>query len=530
MDKTININLSGTLFKIDEDAYKILRDYLQAIDLRFRNTKGGNETVEDIESRISEIFLSQTGIAGVITRENVEYMISVIGKPEDFESAETEEVPADHSYRRKRLYRNPDDTIIAGVCGGIGAYLNTDPVLLRILFVFFTAFFAFGFFLYLILWIALPVANNETRQREMYGNEYGSVMSQKRQYAGSDRVGSPSYNKGYYRSSRIGNALNEAFRAIGRVLFIALRIFLVIVGALLLLTGFTFLLTFVLIFVFKMPGAFSTNALDFNIVYLPDFINYLVSPAIFPWVMVLALIVLILPLLGLIYWGVKMIFWFRANDGALSLILIVVWALALTGLVMLLFSEGVSFADSSRSSSKIPLNNPGDTICLSSANRVSELISDKTLPFNTEDYSVLINDEKKELYIAPEMEIEASGEEASGVRVKKESYGSSEITAFNKTNDLIYNYEIAGDTLFFDDFFTVPSGRRWSADNIEVTIYLPVGTTLKIDSPLERLLDLNWNTDEDENHYPLVKRGGYSYWTLTDDGLIPAGNNTSSRK
>ena len=119
--------------------------------------KGGNETVEDIESRISEIFLSQKGIAGVITRENVEYMISVIGKPEDFESTENEEIPVDHSYTRKRLYRNPDDTIIAGVCGGIGAYLNTDPVLLRILFVFFTAFFAFGFFLYLILWIALPV-------------------------------------------------------------------------------------------------------------------------------------------------------------------------------------------------------------------------------------------------------------------------------------------------------------------------------------------------------------------------------------
>ena len=529
MDKTININLSGTLFKIDEDAYKILRDYLQAIDLRFRKTKGGNETVEDIESRISEIFLSQKGIAGVITRENVEYMISVIGKPEDFESSEAEEEPADHPYTRKRLYRNPDDTIIAGVCGGIGAYLNTDPVLLRILFVFFTAFFAFGFFLYLILWIALPVANNETRQREMYGNEYGSVMAQKRQYAGSDRVGAPSYNKGYYQSSRIGSALNEAFRAVGRVLFIALRIFLIIVGAMLLLTGFTFLLTFVLIFVFKMPGAFSTNALDFNIVYLPDFINYLVSPAIYPWILILGLLVLILPLLGLIYWGVKMIFWFRANDGALSLILLVVWALALTALAMLFFSEGVSFADSSRSSSKIPLDNPGDTICLSSTNRVADLISDKTLPFNTEDYSVLINDEKKELYISPEMEIEVSGDEPSGVTVKKESYGSSEITAFNKTKDLIYNFRISGDTLYLDDYFTVPSGRRWSGDNIEIKIHLPVGTTLKIDSPLERLLDLNRDSDEDENHYPLEKREGYSYWTLTDDGLEPAENKTSIR-
>jgi hypothetical protein len=60
MDKTININLGGTLFKIDEEAFRILRDYLQAINSRFANVKGGHETIEDIESRIAEIFQSQT--------------------------------------------------------------------------------------------------------------------------------------------------------------------------------------------------------------------------------------------------------------------------------------------------------------------------------------------------------------------------------------------------------------------------------------------------------------------------------------
>jgi phage shock protein PspC (stress-responsive transcriptional regulator) len=530
MDKTININLAGTLFSIDEEAYKILRDYLQAIDLRFRNTKGGNETVEDIESRISEIFQSQKGTAGVITRANVEYMISIIGKPEDFESAETEEEIADHSIRRKRLYRNPDDTIISGVCGGIGAYFNTDPVLLRILFVIFTVFFGFGFFIYLILWISLPVANNETRRREMYGNEYGSIMARKRQYEGSRTSYAPSYNKGYYENSRLGNAINEVFRAAGRVLFIIMRIFLVFVGAMLLLTAFIFLLTLVLIFVFKMPGAFSTNALDFNIVYFPDFLNYLVSPATFPWIIILGSLVIVLPLLALIYWGVKMIFWFRAKDGALSLVLIVVWALASTALAILLFSEGVSFAESSRSSAKIPIDNPSDTIYITSVNRVSDLISDRTLPFNTEGYSVLINDEKRELYISPELEIDASDEEPYGITVRKESYGSSEITAFNKTKDLDYYYRISGDSLFFDDYFTIHSGRKWSGDNIKIRISLPAGTTLKIDSCMEELLDDNYHSEDDDNHYPMVKSEGYSYWQITDEGLIPAGRKSGSGK
>ena len=104
MDKTININLAGTLFQIDEEAFRILRDYLQAINNRFANVQGGHETIEDIESRIAEIFQSQKGIAGVITKENVEAMISIIGKPEDFDHGEPEiAAPAYVSQKRKNV-------------------------------------------------------------------------------------------------------------------------------------------------------------------------------------------------------------------------------------------------------------------------------------------------------------------------------------------------------------------------------------------------------------------------------------------
>ena len=139
--------------------------------------------------------------------------------------------------RRKRMYRNPDDTIISGVCGGIGAYLNTDPVLFRILFVIFTVSFGVGFFIYLALWIALPPANTDSKKREMYGKSYPSVMSYKRNADGSYPADVPSYNKGYYNTSRIGNAFNEIFRALGRVFYIALRILLILFGVAFVLIG-----------------------------------------------------------------------------------------------------------------------------------------------------------------------------------------------------------------------------------------------------------------------------------------------------
>jgi hypothetical protein len=106
MDKTININLGGTLFHIDEEAYRILKDYLQAISRKFQNVPGGNETIDDIESRIAEIFFSQKSTAGVINRINVEDMIHIIGRPEDFGQMEDEKPgPGFSSTYDKKMFR-----------------------------------------------------------------------------------------------------------------------------------------------------------------------------------------------------------------------------------------------------------------------------------------------------------------------------------------------------------------------------------------------------------------------------------------
>ena len=116
MDKTININLGGILFQVDEEAFRILRDYLQAINNRFAHLQGGHETIEDIESRIAEIFQSQKGSAGAVTKENVESMIGIIGKPEDFDQGWPEQAGPSFSSQKKRMFRNPEDKILTRIC------------------------------------------------------------------------------------------------------------------------------------------------------------------------------------------------------------------------------------------------------------------------------------------------------------------------------------------------------------------------------------------------------------------------------
>jgi phage shock protein C len=55
-----------------------------------------------------------------------------------------------------RLYRSIDNRMIGGVCGGLGVYLNVDPIFIRLLFILLLFGSDFGFILYILLWILIP--------------------------------------------------------------------------------------------------------------------------------------------------------------------------------------------------------------------------------------------------------------------------------------------------------------------------------------------------------------------------------------
>ena len=516
MDKTIKINLAGVLFQIDEEAYNLLRDYLQAVNLRFRNAQGGNETIEDIESRIAEIFQSQQSLAGVISKENVEAMIGIIGKPGDFDHSENSSGSNAPFNQKRNLYRNPDDSIIGGVCGGLGAYLNTEPVLFRILFVLFTLFFGVGFFVYIALWIALPSANTDSRRRELCGEAYQSTHSQDNQQNGYSATSASLYKTRNDKNSTVGNAFNEVFKAIWRVCYIIIRIMLTIAGIAFVLTGFLTILCFVMVFVFKYPGIYSADVFDMHLIYFPDFLSYIVNPTIVPWIIALTLIAVILPLLALIYLGVKMIFWFKARDGVFSLIGFVLWILTLTALAVILFNEGISFTETARYSTRKVFSHPYDTLYIKTANKISELKFDKELSLDNENYAVFISDEKKELYIRPYLNINSVNDEIAKVEVRKRSSGRSEIVAAKKAEELIYDFHINGDTLFLDEYFTIPSGHKWAADNIGIYLSVRKGTILKFDSGSENLLNRNPLFESDQDNYSTRRRLRNHMWKSID--------------
>jgi phage shock protein PspC (stress-responsive transcriptional regulator) len=174
MKKTLSINIRGIVFNIDEDAYQKLNSYLSEIYRHYKNQPGCDEIVSDIENRVVELFqerLSEN--KQVITIADVTEVVGILGHPTDFDRELEDDAPPIGSKRTKgpkRLYRDPDSRVIGGVCSGLGAYFNIDPVWFRLAFVLAVIFAGTGILLYLILWVILPPARTVSERLEMRGD------------------------------------------------------------------------------------------------------------------------------------------------------------------------------------------------------------------------------------------------------------------------------------------------------------------------------------------------------------------------
>ncbi|HEX7493617.1 MAG TPA: hypothetical protein VF346_05310, partial [Bacteroidales bacterium] len=330
-------------------------------------------------------------------------------------------------------------------------------------------------------------------------------------------------------------AINEVFRAIGRVCYIIARIFLITIGISFVLIGFLLILSFVMVFVFKYPGAFSIDSIGINLVYFPDFLNYIVNPAAVPWILILTSVAIILPLLALIYWGVKMIFWFNARDGVFSLAGLVLWVMSVAALTIILFNEGISFAETAKISTETVLPNSPDTLYIKSDQKIADLKFEKQISIPHDEYTVFISDEKKELYIRPFLSVNNSENRKTRIDVRKSSTGRTESEAMKKIEELKYNYSVKADTLHIDEYFTSSAGRKWAVDNIAINLYIPEGTILKFDKDSRILFHNHFRfhnrfRNESEDYSRSGWESGNSTWVMTDDGLEIAAGKASRQK
>lgn len=192
MKKTLNINLAGYPFTIDEDAYNLLKDYLDTIKYAFDNNDDTGEIASDIESRIAELLLEkESGKFRIVSAREVTEVINRIGQPSDFiETIEEVDVKEEENIKetaptpppynpqyqsnnpfvRKKLFRDPQNSMLGGVCSGLAMYLNWDVTIVRLITVvlFFLSASTVAI-VYIILWIIVPAADSPLQRMQMKG-------------------------------------------------------------------------------------------------------------------------------------------------------------------------------------------------------------------------------------------------------------------------------------------------------------------------------------------------------------------------
>lgn len=521
MKKTLTINISGTVFHIDDDAYEKLKKYLSKIGLHFSKEEGGHEIINDIEARISELFTDKTSNnQNVVNLEMVDQVIEIMGLPEDFED---EEEPADttqeqkayySSYKKsKRLYRDPESRVLGGVCGGLSHYLNIDKVLMRILFfILFIVTSGVALPAYLILWIAVPKARTTSQKLEMKGEdinvdsigktvkeEFSEMKDSYNRYKESDE-----FKKGQEYARTAGRQAQNAGREAGNVLS---KVF----GAIFLFIGFISLIGLTL-------GLLTaSNLIGFTPDFLPNahsglFVDHIFSSGMATTLIVSAFIIAGIPLLLIIYAGAKMVFNFVSDSKTIILSALGIWIIGIILAVVTSLGAIDVFSSNASVSDNFEITSQSDTLYISiDPSRFEDLEETR---FEVNNTMVMMRGDEEILVSRPKFTIEPTSEEVIALKIRKESKGNNYRTAKKNAEEISFNYTLNGDQLLLDPYFFIGDNNKWRNQEVSAKLKLPKGKVVFLN---DELLPIIYDIENTTNTWDGDMVG--EFWQMKPKGL-----------
>ena len=345
MKKTLTVNLGGTVFHIDEDAYRLLDNYLSNLKIHFRKEAGADEIIDDIERRISELFAEKlTAGSQVITITDVEEVIARMGKPEDMEAENDSEPSVGNATRttiHRRLYRNPDDKLLGGVISGMAAYLGWDVTLLRLLFLV-VLICGVGTLIpvYIVCWLVIPEARTAAEKLSMRGEAVTVENIGKTVTDGFEKVANGVND--YMKSDKPRTFLQKLGDALvmvaGWFFKICLVIFAIICSPLLFVFGVVFV---ALLFAAVMVAIGGGAAL---ISMFPTFDVILPTSPLSAIVMYIAGILLVgIPLVSLVWAIFSQIFKWQPMASGLKWTLVILWMVSAAVFGICFAMQGATF-------------------------------------------------------------------------------------------------------------------------------------------------------------------------------------------
>jgi len=475
MYKTISINISGIIFNVNEDAYEILKNYLDELHSHFSKTDEGKEVYADIESRIAEIFSEIITINNqVITIKDVNNLIETLGKPEDFFEEEIHEEDTYKKYKKntkkKRLYRDTKDNMIAGVSSGLSYYFGIERVIFRIIFILLFAFGGSGLWIYIILWIAIPEARTRSQKLEMKGEPINISNIEENIKNEYEKVKKNIKNKNIEKEVKnffekivhvITTVIKGIFKAFGKLI----GLFFVIFGVAILsviVGSYIFDNTLIQINDYGITTFSFTEAL--KLFTSSSNINYLIFSL---------LIIITIPILGVLYAGIKLLLNIKTSNRIIPLIGFIIWIFGIVIFTASSIDIGKNFTRGKSIETKTILKNNSDTIHFAK-NSVTDSINGKNIIFSNDDDDFLITNNS--VYISPSFSIIDSDSDSIIVKIKRKARGNNKNNAKQNLEKIIYNWNFNNDTLNFDSHLLI--NNEYRGQEIKIKIYKPKNITI----------------------------------------------------
>jgi phage shock protein PspC (stress-responsive transcriptional regulator) len=519
MNKTLSVNIGGIVFHIEEQAYDRLNRYLDSIKGYFTSSDGRDEIITDIEARLGEMFQERiTGGKQVIVESDVEQVINLMGKPEQFAEAAGDETSNEQrstaSERRayRRLYRDDDDRVVGGVCSGFSHYLGLDPLWLRAAFAI--SFFAFGsgFFLYIILMIIMPKARTTAEKLEMRGEKV-NLSNIKKSF--QDEVGSIKSN---FDNQNNRSSAARFFDTIGELIVGGFRLIGKVIAAFFILIGIIILVAFGMAFM---------AILGVGSITIPFFITDMFME---PWQQTFALVggflLIGIPVIMIIYKAVKALFNIKTDSKALNWSALALWIVGLG----LMITVGSSIANELRTKEtsriEIPISQPlSDTLSLGVLNHGEEnydwdIDGDKSVSFPwsaTEGMDTIIISNVR-------LNVVRSNSDKFELLQISSSRGANRKDAYKNANDIVYTIAQDQSNLNFHESFRLPKGTKFRNQEVQLLLKIPIGKSIYLSPEMDDLIyDIKNVTNTYDGH--MLGRT----WTMTDQGLACIGCNLTDQ-
>ena len=487
MNKTVNINLAGTFFHIDEDAFAKLSRYLEAVKKSISDPVGGDEIIQDIEARIAELFSEKLEInTQVISTRELDAIIKIMGQPEDYimdeDATQTNSATGNQTKgettSNKQLFRDSDNKFIAGVCSGLSHYLGLEVIWVRLFWIFLSfVTTGFGVIAYLLFWILVPGAETTSEKLKMTGEPINISNIEKKFNEGYQKVSQNIKNVDYDKyEEKIKKGSATFFDSLGAILSTVFKIGIKFFGLLIVIAGLLGLISILIgMTVFGTFGIYDTGVTGMDIYQLIDTTN---TPI---WIVTLIITLIAgIPLLLLFILGLKIMFPNIKSIGTpVKITLTILWIAAISILVILGARQAIDRAFENNFSTQTPL----------SINMQTPL---KLSMYNNDTYSFEAY-RRSGLEIKPDANgnkvlyssdirliVRSTDEKVGKIVLNKIASGKDykQAKARAQAIDFKYNFNKNTNELILDGYFLTDITNKYRDQQIEVILYLPVNTRL----------------------------------------------------